>query len=98
MSESSLLLYFQRVKPVYSPVPKGVPGCVLRYCAETLCRPLQNLLNGFKKIFQTYVAYADFSKAFDSVDHPHLVQKLDQLCLNLNDRTQRVIFKNLFYP
>jgi len=43
ISESSLLLDLQRVKPDYSPGPDGVPGCVLRYCAETLCRPLHKL-------------------------------------------------------
>jgi len=42
--KSSLLLDLQRVKQVYSPGPDGVPGCVLRYCAETLCRRFTNFL------------------------------------------------------
>ena len=28
---------------------------------------------------QTDVAFLDFSKAFDSVSHPHLISKLDQI-------------------
>jgi len=53
---------------------------------------------------QTDVIYTDFSKAFDSVNHSLLFFKLKQLGFPfnlltwissyLNDRTQRVIFKN----
>lgn len=43
INESSLLNDLQRVKPVYSPGPDGIPGCVLRFCAEALCKPLLKL-------------------------------------------------------
>jgi len=62
------------------------------------------VIGGFRKNRQTDVVYTDFSKAFDSVSHPILVRKLDLLGFSgdflrwilsyLNDRTQRVIFKN----
>jgi len=42
-NESSLLVDLQRVKPVYSPGPDGIPDCVLRYCADALCKPLFKL-------------------------------------------------------
>jgi len=35
--------FFHTCKPLYSPEPNGIQGCVLRYCAETLCRPLQEI-------------------------------------------------------
>jgi len=64
------------------------------------------VISGLRKNRQADVAYSDFSKAFDSVRHPILVQKLDLLgfpgdllrwifCY-LNDWTQRVIFENSF--
>jgi len=37
------------------------------------------VISGFRKNRQTYVVYADLSKAFDSVNHPILVRKLDLL-------------------
>ena len=50
---------------------------------------------------QTDVAFLDFSKAFDSVSHPHLISKLDQIGIKgpllqwftsyLNNRVQRVV-------
>jgi len=43
INESSLLNDLQRVKPVYSPGPDGIPACVLRFCAEALCKPLLKL-------------------------------------------------------
>jgi len=43
ISESSLFLDLQRVKPVYYPCPDRDHGCVLRYCADTLTRPLHKL-------------------------------------------------------
>jgi len=46
LNESSLLVDLQRVKPVYSPGPDGIPGCVLKYCAEALCK----LINPFFRI------------------------------------------------
>ena len=41
--ESSLLNYLKALNLVFSPGPDGLPGCVLRYCAEELLRPLYNL-------------------------------------------------------
>ncbi|SPP90099.1 blast:Protein Wnt-5, partial [Drosophila guanche] len=41
--EGSLLHELQLVKPAFSPGPDGVTGCVLRYCAESLCGPLLKL-------------------------------------------------------
>jgi len=35
VNESSLLNDLQRVKPIYSRGPDGIPGCVLRFCAES---------------------------------------------------------------
>ena len=50
---------------------------------------------------QTDVAFLDFSKAFDSVSHPHLISKLDQIGIKgpllqwftsyLDNRVQRVV-------
>ena len=50
---------------------------------------------------QTDVAFLDFSKAFDSVSHPHLISKLDQIRIEgpllqwftsyLDNREQRVV-------
>ena len=50
---------------------------------------------------QTDIAFLDFSKAFDSVSHPHLISKLDQIGIKghllqwftsyLNNRVQRVV-------
>jgi len=64
------------------------------------------VISGFRKNRQTDVVYTDFSKAFDSVNHPILVRKFDHLGFPgdllrwilsyLNDRTQRFVFKNSF--
>ena len=50
---------------------------------------------------QTDVAFLDFSEAFDSVSHPHLISKLDQIGIKgpllqwftsyLDNRVQRVV-------
>jgi len=62
------------------------------------------VIQGFKNNLQTDDIYTKFSKEFDSVDHYHLVRKLDLLSLPvdllnwissyLNGRTQQVLFKN----
>jgi len=57
--KSSLILDLQRAKPVYSPGPDEVPGCVLRDGAETLCRPLHKL----------------FTLSLETSDFPHRWKK-----------------------
>jgi len=43
VNDSFVLVNLQRVKPVYSPGPDGIPGGVFRYCAEALCKPFLKL-------------------------------------------------------
>ena len=45
ISEESLIRDLEMVKPVFSPGPDGVPGCVLRYGARALCGPLLKLFS-----------------------------------------------------
>jgi len=72
ISESSLPLDLQRVKPVYFPGPDGVPGCVLRYCTETLCRLLH-------KLFTLSLETSDFPHRWKELFVIPLHQKGDKL-------------------
>jgi hypothetical protein len=45
INKTSLLNDLKSVKPVFSPGPDGVPGCVLRFCADSLLKPIFKLLD-----------------------------------------------------
>ena len=62
---------------------------------------VHRIKNAIDQGVHTDVAFLDFSKAFDSVSHPHLISKLDQIGIKgpllqwftsyLNNRVQRVV-------
>jgi len=43
LTESSLLSDLETITPTYSPGPDGLPGCVLKFCARTICKPILKL-------------------------------------------------------
>jgi len=43
--ESSLLRDLATTTPTYSPGPDGLRGCVLKFCASTVCKPILKLFN-----------------------------------------------------
>ena len=45
LNESSLVKDLHLVKPVFSPGPDGVPACILRFCANSLSKPLLKLFS-----------------------------------------------------
>jgi len=45
ITESSLLGVLETITPTYSPGPDGLPGCVLKFCARTICKPILKLFN-----------------------------------------------------
>jgi len=45
INESSLLRDLTAITPTYSPGPDGLPGCVLKFFASTICKPILKLFN-----------------------------------------------------
>jgi len=45
ITESSLLMDLATTTLNYSPGPDGLPGCVLKFCASTICLPILKLFN-----------------------------------------------------
>jgi len=45
ITKSSLLRDLATTTPTYSPGPDGLPGCVLKFCASTICKPILKLFN-----------------------------------------------------
>jgi len=45
ITESSLLSDLETITPIYSPEPDGLPGCVLKFCARTICKPVLKLFH-----------------------------------------------------
>jgi len=53
ITESSLLRDLATTTSTYSPGPDGLPGCVLKFCASTICKPILKLLSsGFPTIWK----------------------------------------------
>jgi len=42
---SSLLSDLETITPTYSPGPDGLPACVLKFCARTVCKPILKLFH-----------------------------------------------------
>jgi len=55
ISESSLFRDLATTTPTYSPGPDGLPGCVLKFWASTLFKPILKLFNLFisSSVFHT---------------------------------------------
>jgi len=45
ITESSLLSELGTKMPTNSPGPDGLPGCVLKFCAPTICKPILKLFH-----------------------------------------------------
>jgi len=45
ITESSNLSDLETITPTYSPGPDGLPGCVLKFCARTICKPILQLFH-----------------------------------------------------
>jgi len=45
ITESSLLSDLETITPTYSPGPDGLSGCVLKFCARTICKPILKLFH-----------------------------------------------------
>jgi len=45
ITKGSLLRDLATTTPTYSPGPDGLPGCVLKFCASTICKPILKLFS-----------------------------------------------------
>jgi len=45
ITKSSLLSDLEIITPTYSPGPDGLPGCVFKFCARTICKPILKLFH-----------------------------------------------------
>jgi len=55
ITESSLLSDLETITPTYSPGSDGLPGCVLKFCARTICKHILKLfyLSILSSVFPT---------------------------------------------